>query len=98
MTADALNANRACSAPWIKGIVERPVVPAAPAFKQHNWTESEDGGWECPNCTIEMVKGYPKTVGVSDVDTLTTLDVALYWWCLRNPKAAVTALAARCKG
>ena len=94
--ADELNANRACSAPWIKGAVLRPVTLETPKLRAHAWVE-EEGEHVCAECGVMLSDAFVKDFGPSEVVTATSLDVAIYWWTLRFPRTEVAALVRKCR-
>lgn len=94
--AEALNANRACSAPWIKDAVLRPVTLEAPKLRAHSWVEEDDGGHCCSVCEVSVDDRFVKDSGVSEVTTATSLDIALHWWTQAHPRSEVSRLVLRC--
>lgn len=97
--SDALRANRACAAPWIKASAERTADPAPVVLRQHSWVEDADSpkSHECVRCGVSMEdRMVHQDLGAGTVVTDTTLDIALHWWCLRHPKTEVARLVTAC--
>lgn len=95
--ADALKANRACAAPWIKDAVDRPKTKAPPVLREHRWQEADDGAHECATCGAHLSKHFVVDMDVAQVSTDTALDIAIYFWVLEHPRSEVARLVTACK-
>lgn len=89
-----VNPNRSAPTSWISECPDSS-KPDEVTLRRHGWEETEIGEWECQACGISVAPEYFRWIGIADVITPTSLDVAVSIWIdyNRNTNLAKQAMA-----